>query len=57
MIQHTEYDKKLGKYIKTMVPQSKEHKERIGSINKAISKYKEPNHLEYQKKFSRAYND
>lgn len=69
MIQHTEWDKKTGKKIITMVPQSKEHKVRENSINKALSKYKAPTPEEETKhnqggfrhfgKFhqNRAYND
>lgn len=60
MIQHTEYDRKTGKYIRTMIPQSKEHKVRTQSINKALSKFKEPKEKEkrdYQNKIGRAWND
>lgn len=60
MIQHTEYDRKLGKYIRTMVPQSKEHKERSKSIGKALSQYKEPTRqekIEHQNRYGRAYNE
>lgn len=69
MILHKHYDRKLGKYVKEMVPESKEHKERSGAINKALLKHKEPtegeinrhNHRGFMKygKFhrNRAYND
>lgn len=69
MIQHTEWDKKTGKKIITMVPQSKEHKQRSISINRALSKYKEPTEEERKKHnqgrfyshgkfhYNRAYND
>lgn len=49
MILHKHYDRKLGKYISAMVPQSKEHKERNTSINKALTNAKEPNKEEIHK--------
>lgn len=60
MIQHTHYDRKLGKYIRTMVPQSKEHAEREKRIDEGLAKFKEPSEkekLEYQKKTGRAYSE
>lgn len=58
MIQHTEY--KNGKKVVTIVPQSKEHKQRSERISKHMSSYKEPSaieKLEHMKKVGRAWND
>ena len=60
MIQHTEWDKKTGKKIITMVPQPKWHKNRTTAINKALSSHKEPNEkekLDYQRRTGRGYNE
>lgn len=60
MIQSTKYDRATGKYVKTMIPQSKEHADRLNRINTHMAKRKEPNEQEkkdYQKKVGRAYND
>lgn len=60
MVQHTHYDRKLGKLVKTMIPQTKEHAERSKMISHHISSYKEPNSKEkseHQKNIGRAYND
>ncbi len=60
MVQHTSYDRKTGKKIITMVPQSSEHKSRTHEINHHLSKYKEPSQSEkqdFQKRTKRAYND
>ena len=55
MIQHTEFDRKTGKKIITMVPQNKEHFEKEKEIYKNILKHKNPN-LEYLKeKISHRY--
>lgn len=57
MIQHSHYDRKAGKIVRTMVPESGEHKKIVKGISKTISKYKEPNHADYQKTVGRAYSE
>lgn len=38
MIKHTHFDRKTGKYVRTMVPQTPEHAAREKSINTAMKK-------------------
>ncbi len=60
MVQHTHYDRKTGKLVKTMVPQSTEHAKRSEAISKHLSSHKTPSDKEkhdYQKKVGRAYSE
>lgn len=60
MVQHTFYDKKLKKIVRTMVPQSKEHTSQVRDISSHMAKYKEPSESEkreFQHHTRRAYNE
>lgn len=58
MIQHTHYDRKLGKLVRTMVPQSKEHAEKTKNWPKAPSKeLTESEKAHYQHKIGKAYSE
>lgn len=38
MVQHTHYDRKTGKFVRTMVPETKEHESKIKEMNHGSSK-------------------
>jgi len=54
MIWHNEFDREKKKWVKTLVPETKEHAKRVADINKSIKKAHKPSHdTEYQKKYGR----
>ena len=54
MIKHTHYDRKLGKFIHTMIPETKEHKEQVSKFKLDKIQTKGGG---YYKKGDRAWNE